>query len=133
MSTAVKIAGRCECGVLDSMAWGDEHLECRGLRGCTRCTRVKTLAEFPPGVRRVICTACRKARTAEIARAWYLANKKKCQKSAKRYQKRQQKENGPWYRQKKAARKKRYWTDPAFRARHRRDSRERYQRMTKAA
>lgn len=63
-----KLAGRCPCGVLESLAVGDEHLECREQRRCSKCGAPKPLTEFTPRTR-AQCLPCYRAHRARVQRA----------------------------------------------------------------
>ncbi len=62
----VKLAGRCSCGVLDSMARGEEHLACRGQVRCKQCKEVRPEAGFHGRA----CKACYDAAKREGRARW---------------------------------------------------------------
>lgn len=128
----MKIAGRCPCGVLASIAAQvrerEAHLQCNGLRRCRVCREVKPLATGFRTQRRV-CRACQAERhTAYIRRrmAEDEAFRERHREACRLWSKTARIKNTGYAERERQRNRHRYHTDPAYAEKKRADYRRRY-------
>ena len=108
----VRLAGRCECGVLREWAKGDEHLPCSGRQRCVGCKQVKLLTAFQhqkgetnPRKR---CRLCVRYRHTNYMRGWYAGNREAHRKSSRESEARARRGDSPRYVKQKAKKREAY-------------------------
>ena len=122
MVPAVKLAGRCLCGVLETLAKGDEHLACRGDRRCRRCETVKPIEEFPQvkgeaGPRHVCRVCTRELKAAAYERRLTPEERARLNEYSRLRYRALTRANAPQYLRHLAYKRDRYRHDAEYRAR----------------